>query len=193
MGNMGFGDYIVTMYNKNMSGVRDLYKYDAGNNYPCWDVLKQCSADGQSAGTMDLLDTKNERQNGFSVSSWNRALITGDAKDSEITPTDKKVMFAHGKNDDFTYHGKSQQITCSINFFTMETDCGSSDPPAPAPAPEQADQFLCTVCDHIYEPDADGEGLAFKDLDDSWVCPVCGQPKSVYKKLKSLVSEPSFV
>merc|ERR1712018_332252 len=49
---MSYGDYIVTMFApNNYSGIRDLYKYDAGNNYPCWDVLQQCSADGQSAGT----------------------------------------------------------------------------------------------------------------------------------------------
>merc|ERR1712224_536188 len=83
--NMGFGDFIVTMFNRNYSGVRDLYKYDQGNNYPCWDVLHQCSSDGQSAGTMDLSDRTNNRQNGLSTSSWNRPLITGDIKDSEIT------------------------------------------------------------------------------------------------------------
>lgn len=124
--NMGFGDYIVTMYNKNYSGIRDLYKYDAGNNYPCWDVLQQCSTDGKSAGTLDLYDRTNDRQNGFSVSSWNRPLITGDAKDSEITAENKTVMFAYGVDDQFTYHGHLQATKCWINFFSMVTDCGAA-------------------------------------------------------------------
>ena len=49
--NMGFSDFIVTMYNKNYTGVRDLYKFDAGNHYPCFDVLQQCSSSGAQART----------------------------------------------------------------------------------------------------------------------------------------------
>jgi len=168
--NMGFSDYIVTLFNQNYSGVRDLYKYDAGNNYPCWDVLTQCSSDGQTAGTLDLEDRTNDRQNGVSISTWRRKLITGDAKDSEITAQSKKIMFAYGKDDWFTYHGKLRQTTCSINFFTMETDCQE--------VPKV--QYRCSVCAHVYDAEADGEGLPFEQLADDWLCPVCGQPKSVY-------------
>lgn len=173
--NMGFGDYIVSLFDFNYSGVRDLHKFDPGNNYPCWDVLTQCSADGKSAGTQDLNDRMSDRQNGLSISSWNRKLNTGDAKDSAITPDKKKVMFAFGKDDHFTYHGHHQQKTCGINFFTMETDCGH-------PA-DTTTQYKCTVCAHAYDADADGNGVAFEDLPDSWLCPVCGQPKSAYKEL----------
>ena len=44
------------------------------------------------------------------------------------------------------------------------------------------DVFKCTVCDHVYDADADGNGVAFEDLPDDWKCPVCGNPKSAYKK-----------
>merc|ERR1711957_848454 len=37
--NMGHSDFTVTMFNENHTGIRDLYKFDAGNNYPCWDSL----------------------------------------------------------------------------------------------------------------------------------------------------------
>lgn len=67
----------------------------------------------------------------------------------------------------------SQRIMWAIG------DVRTSVPGPPAPSPS-AGQFICKVCDHIYDPDADGEGMAFSDLPDSWLCPVCGQPKHVY-------------
>ena len=36
---------MITMHNSNYTGVKDLYKYDSGNDYPCWDVLHDCSTD----------------------------------------------------------------------------------------------------------------------------------------------------
>jgi len=108
---MGFSDFIVTMFNGNYSGVRDLYKYDAGNHYPRWDVLEQCSPDGRK-GSLDLTDRIFSRANGVSSSTWTRLLNTGDFKDSVITNNTKKVMFAHGSNDDFVYHGVDHHATC---------------------------------------------------------------------------------
>lgn len=59
-----------------------------------------------------------------------------------------------------------------------------SDAPAPTPTPP-AGRYVCKTCGHIYDPTADGGGLAFEDLPDGWVCPVCGEPKSVYEPLAS--------
>jgi hypothetical protein len=120
---MGFADFIVSFFSGNYTGVRDLYKYDRGNNYPCWDVLHQCSADGQTAGTMDLSDRYTIRSNGVSVSSWSRKLVTGDAKDSEITNQAKHVLFAYGGDDSFTFHGQLKSRNCKINFFTADPAC----------------------------------------------------------------------
>jgi hypothetical protein len=36
--------------------MQDLYKYDVGNDYPCWDVLHECSADNSTAGTKDIFN-----------------------------------------------------------------------------------------------------------------------------------------
>merc|ERR1712203_271598 len=47
-------------------------------------------------------------------------------------------------------------------------------------APKPLVGYKCSVCAHVYDAAADGDGAAFEDLPDSWVCPVCGQPKSVY-------------
>ena len=38
------------------------------------------------------------------------------------------------------------------------------------------------ACGHVYDPVKDGNGLPFEQLPDSWKCPVCGAPKSAYKK-----------
>lgn len=168
--NMGMSDFTVTMFEQNYSGVRDLYKYDKGNGYPCWDVLAQCSADGQTPGTQDNVDRTSMRQDGWSQSTWTRPLLTGDAKDSDITADDKKTHFAYGKDDYFTYHSKQQASSCNINYFTGETDCGA----------QSGDQYKCSVCQHIYDPVLDGAGAPFEELPDGWVCPVCGQPSSAY-------------
>jgi flavin reductase (DIM6/NTAB) family NADH-FMN oxidoreductase RutF/rubredoxin len=49
--------------------------------------------------------------------------------------------------------------------------------------------YKCVVCGYIYDP-AEGDstsgvapGTAFEDLPDSWVCPVCGAPKSEFEKV----------
>ncbi len=51
-------------------------------------------------------------------------------------------------------------------------------------------KYECNVCGYIYDPeigDPDGgiaPGTPFEELPDSWVCPVCGAPKTDFKKLK---------
>jgi hypothetical protein len=123
--NMGYADYLVSFFEGNYSGVRDLYKFDAGNHYPCWDVLTQCSLDGH-AGTADQQDATSKREGGVSTSSWWRALDTGDSKDSPIVADGQMVMFAHGVDDKFTYHGHRQYAKCNTNFFTGESGCTKS-------------------------------------------------------------------
>ncbi len=40
-------------------------------------------------------------------------------------------------------------------------------------------KFRCTVCNWVYDEDKEDE--RFKDLPDSFTCPVCGAPKSAFK------------
>ena len=52
---------------------------------------------------------------------------------------------------------------------------------APAPASEpmataSGGKYVCRVCGFVYDPAA--EGMAFEDQPDTYVCPVCGAPKS---------------
>ena len=43
-------------------------------------------------------------------------------------------------------------------------------------------RYRCTVCGEIY--DEEKEGVKFEDLPDTWVCPVCGVPKSLFEKVE---------
>ncbi|MDD5347716.1 MAG: rubredoxin [Candidatus Omnitrophica bacterium] len=51
------------------------------------------------------------------------------------------------------------------------------------------DKYKCTVCDYVYDPakgdDTQGiaPGIAFENLPESWVCPVCGAAKDMFVKI----------
>ncbi len=48
-------------------------------------------------------------------------------------------------------------------------------------------KYVCTACGYIYDPEVGDEnagikpGTAFKDLPDSWVCPICGAGKGAFE------------
>ncbi|HOP86687.1 MAG TPA: flavin reductase [Syntrophorhabdaceae bacterium] len=52
----------------------------------------------------------------------------------------------------------------------------------------KSEKFLCKVCGYVYDPekgDPDNgikPGTAFDELPDTWVCPICGAPKSEFEK-----------
>lgn len=56
--------------------------------------------------------------------------------------------------------------------------------------PETMEKYVCTVCDWVYDPavgDPDNgvpAGTAFEDIPDTWVCPVCGVPKTDFEPIK---------
>ena len=47
-------------------------------------------------------------------------------------------------------------------------------------------KYVCQACGYIYDPDYGDpdsgvpEGVAFDDLPDEWLCPVCGAPKAEF-------------
>ncbi len=58
-----------------------------------------------------------------------------------------------------------------------------------AKAASAAAKYRCSICGYIYDPE-EGDpaagvkaGTAFEDLPDSWVCPVCGAPKTSFEKV----------
>lgn len=40
-------------------------------------------------------------------------------------------------------------------------------------------KFVCTVCHWVYDEDV--EGTKFEDLDETWVCPICGVEKEMFE------------
>ena len=48
-------------------------------------------------------------------------------------------------------------------------------------------KYRCTICGYIY--DDDKEQIKFEDLPDSWTCPLCGVPKSLFEKIEDNVIE----
>ena len=40
-------------------------------------------------------------------------------------------------------------------------------------------KYKCSVCGYVY--DEAKEGTPFKDLPDTWTCPVCNAPKSSFE------------
>lgn len=62
---------------------------------------------------------------------------------------------------------------------------GSAPKNAPTYQPPKAvsdlndgESFICTVCGYVYN-DLD---MSFEELPDDWVCPICGMPKSAFKR-----------
>ena len=53
----------------------------------------------------------------------------------------------------------------------------------------KSEMYLCTVCGYIYNPEKGDPnvgikpGTPFSELPDDWVCPICGQDKSVFEKI----------
>ena len=51
------------------------------------------------------------------------------------------------------------------------------------------DKWECRVCGYIYDPELGDSsqginpGIPFEDLPDSWVCPICGAPKRMFRKI----------
>jgi len=54
--------------------------------------------------------------------------------------------------------------------------------------PEHLPKYVCQVCGNVYSPEKGDRfntippGTAFKDLPDTWRCPMCGAPKRMYKR-----------
>lgn len=50
-------------------------------------------------------------------------------------------------------------------------------------------KYQCSVCGHIYDPeegDPSGNippGTPFEALPDSWICPICGAEKSLFREV----------
>eukprot|EP01062_Namystynia_karyoxenos_P033288 TRINITY_DN244_c0_g1_i2.p2 TRINITY_DN244_c0_g1~~TRINITY_DN244_c0_g1_i2.p2 ORF type:complete len:716 (+),score=253.35 TRINITY_DN244_c0_g1_i2:81-2150(+) len=121
---MSRGDYTLTLPTGNMSGVKDAYRWQPGNGYPCFDIEYECSDGNQTKGTADVRNAQIVRTTKLTYSTWSRALRTGDPKDRDIAAGSISVMFARGSSDYLYYHPGGN--VCLINFFDGATDCRES-------------------------------------------------------------------
>lgn len=48
-------------------------------------------------------------------------------------------------------------------------------------------KYVCTICGYVYNELK--EKVPFKDLPDSWTCPLCGAPKSTFVPLEDKKKE----
>ena len=46
---------------------------------------------------------------------------------------------------------------------------------------DDMNKYECDVCGYVYDP-AEHDGVAFEDLPDDWVCPICGVGKDSFSK-----------
>lgn len=122
---MGEADYMISMVTRNYTGVKDLYRWQKGQGYPCWDVLYECSEGNATKGTKDIENEAITRQQHLTHSSWTRLLVTGDVKDEPILERQAQtVHFAHGTDDWFDYH--AAWSTCQIDFYSGATSCSKT-------------------------------------------------------------------
>ena len=43
-------------------------------------------------------------------------------------------------------------------------------------------KYICTICGYVYDDQV--EEVKFEDLPDTWVCPICGAGKDMFKKVE---------
>jgi len=81
----------------------------------------------------------------------------------------------------------AEAIRTRIGQPQASAAAAAAEPP-PAPSAPMT-KSICTVCRYIYDPakgDPDGgipPGTPFEKIPDSWVCPICRVPKSMFKPL----------
>ena len=42
-------------------------------------------------------------------------------------------------------------------------------------------KYVCNVCGYVYDPE-ENDGIAFEDLPDAFVCPLCGVGKEDFSE-----------
>lgn len=44
-------------------------------------------------------------------------------------------------------------------------------------------KYVCNVCGYVYDP-AENDNVAFEDLPEDWVCPICGVGKENFQAVE---------
>ncbi len=105
-------------------------------------------------------------------------IFIGKIVDCEILGDGEPMTYAY-------YH----QIKGGKSPKTAPTYVAESAEPK-GDATEKARQYRCKVCGYVYDPalgDPDSgvrAGTPFEELPETWVCPICGAPKSEFEKVE---------
>ncbi|WP_050697792.1 flavin reductase [Anaeromassilibacillus senegalensis] len=76
-----------------------------------------------------------------------------------------------GKPMTYDYYHKVIKGTAPKNAPTYRATEAANDK-------NDGESFICTICKYVY----DDPDLSFEELPDDWVCPICGAPKSAFKR-----------
>ncbi|EYE87660.1 hypothetical protein Q428_12150 [Fervidicella metallireducens AeB] len=102
-------------------------------------------------------------------------VFIGKVLDGEVLGEDEPLTYAN-------YHRikKGQRLTAAV--VTKETDSKTD---------KVSDKILyrCNICGYVYDMETGDPssnvlpGTPFEDIDDEWVCPVCGVSKKNFEKI----------
>jgi len=105
-------------------------------------------------------------------------VFVGKVVDAEIINETEPMTY------DYYHEVKRGKAPSTAPTYIKETKEASK------PNTVKSEMYKCTVCDYIYNPEKGDPnagikpGTPFSELPDDWVCPVCGQDKSVFEKME---------
>ncbi len=117
---------------------------------------------------------KSERHGGLLIPSSSRSYIICRVVNTLETSTHTVFL---GEVTDACVTGGAEPMTYSYYHKVIK---GKSPKNAPTYIEEAADEksvWQCGICGYIYDGD-----VPFEDLPESYTCPICGVPKSMFKK-----------
>ena len=95
-------------------------------------------------------------------------------------------MNDEGKAEAYAEAGSGEALeSCPVGAISedgeaVEEACVCEEKPAEEPTEGPA-KYTCGICGYVYDP-AENDGVAFEDLPEDWVCPICGVGKDVFEK-----------
>lgn len=120
------------------------------------------------------------------VDAGTHTVFVADVVSGKVLSDEKPLTYAQ-------YHAmKGRAPEKAPTFRKPETEEPVEKKPADSPQGRKGgamQKYECNVCGYVYDPsegDADGgiqPGVAFADLPDGWVCPVCGAGKDEFSPL----------
>ena len=102
----------------------------------------------------------------FELNEEGKAVATGEGEVQEAI--DNCPVSAICVEDE---NCKCEETTCECT--EEKTEEAVEEKPAAA-------VYTCSVCGYVYDP-AQNDGVAFEDLPEDWVCPLCGVGKDLFK------------